>query len=319
MLFGGHGFVIETSEWPRLIGVLPWKLVRLSDGSHVVIGTLLIGAIVITVAAGIRSRRGWAVLLLAAALTVGPYLPRAKDVVRRYAVMPWLLASVAFAVSVNRMGGRRAGTVLLISVPLLTIAANRYEWPREYRQRLRLSDEGRFFVYDMPSGSLMRNPAPTEPHMRDLSWLRTEYLGRPEAGTCFFDDIFLCTNDIRGRTVWQYDELKRTVVDVTSGIQAIASRHCGAIRSAPLSARLWYRSGILRWDLGPYRDGRYVAVIGNGLQSSEISPRDGLYLMGPVTRVALRIRYDSPQGWTTYSPELDFDFTKQSQLTWSRN
>ncbi|HEX7679530.1 MAG TPA: hypothetical protein VF713_15465, partial [Thermoanaerobaculia bacterium] len=71
-------------------------------------------------------------------------------------------------------------------------------------------------------------------------------------------------------------------------------------------------------DLGPYAGGRYSAILGNGIQAFEIPRRDALNLERGIPGLGLRIRYDSPAGWTTYSPELTLDFVHHPDLEWHR-
>jgi hypothetical protein len=37
-----------------------------------------------------------------------------------------------------------------------------------------------------------------------------------------------------------------------------------------------------------------------------------------VPGLTLRVRYESPDGWVTYSPELALDFARQPDLVWHR-
>jgi hypothetical protein len=314
---GAYSWVIEPDEWPRLIGLLPWKVARASLGPNVILNLLLVALIVMAVAAAIRTRHALALLLVAAMVTLAPVLPVSKELHRRYALGPWLAVSIAFAIAIHLLGKRRLAMVLLCTVPALAIVVNRQQWGREFGLRMRMSDEARFY-FEMPEGGLLRNPATAAPTMRELSWLKTEVLHQTAGGTAFYDDYFLCVNDATGKRVWQYEPEKRAVVEITSRIAGIAKRHCSSIRNdVPLSATFWYARSALRWDLGPYREGRYSALLANGLQAGEIQPRDGLYLPG-ATGVAVRVRYESPDGWTTYSPELALDFVRQPRMNWSR-
>ena len=109
-----------------------------------------------------------------------------------------------------------------------------------------------------------------------------------------------------------------SIVDMTPRIPSIANEFCGSIRNdAPLSAAFHFRNPALYWDLGPYADGKYSAVIANGIQAFEIPRRDALKLPG-MPGITLRIRYDAPAGWTTYSPEIAIDFVRKPDVTWHR-
>jgi hypothetical protein len=304
--FGGYGWTIGTNDWQQLI-LFPWKILQFA-------GLPLVCAIAVVLALGIRSRRGWLLFLLAVVLSIAPYAPMAKDLAARFAVVPWLAITAGFVAAASRLKSR----TILILIPILTIVANRYEWTREFRYKRRMSDENRFFFYDLPANGLLRNPALTGHDMGELNWLRTDYVHREPGGSCFYDDLYLATNDIGGKRVWQYDVAGMAMVEITSNVDAILQRHRRITRNdAPLSARFHYRDGTLQWELGPYDRGHYFALFGNGLQTGEIARRDGFRLpQGSV--IALRIRYDSPDGWITYSPELTLDLAKSPAFAWSR-
>jgi hypothetical protein len=58
-------------------------------------------------------------------------------------------------------------------------------------------------------------------------------------------------------------------------------------------------------------------LIANGVQAFDVPREDG-FRLPDIPGISLRIRYDSPQGWVTYSPELALDFVRQPRLNWSR-
>lgn len=310
---GAYGWKIDAGEWPRLLALLPWRIAQGAAGTGAAIGLTLVAIMTLTIIAGVRNRRT-AALLIAAILVAGvPILPLAKEVNRRYVVVPWLAWSIAFAAAATRRNGRVAAA-LLIAAPILAIAANRQEWRHEFPLRRRMSDEARFFFYDMPPNALLRRPLTPPAVMGEVKWLKTIHFGQP-AGDWFYDDILLCSGGAGGRRVFEFEG--NSIVEITPRVAGIAARFCRTIRDAPLSATFNYRKPALYWDLGPYPDGRYTAVIGNGVQAFEIPRRDALNL-GPATGLALRVRYDSPAGWTTYSSELTLDFVHHPDFTWHR-
>jgi hypothetical protein len=313
---GAYSWVIEPGEWPRLIALLPWRVIRAMGGANIVLGMFVIGCIAITFAIAIRGRRAWLLMLAGAIVAIGPILPVAKEVNRRYVVVPWLALSVAFAIAVVNIRDRRLRIALLVLVPLLTIAANRQEWGREFGMRQRMSDEAKF-SFDMPPNGLLRKPITPSATMRELGWLKT-YAKKPAGSSWFYDDFYLCDNRAAAHRVWEYDPRQRMIVEVTPRIPAIASKHCGSIRNdVPLTARFEFKDEALHWDLGPYEEGRYAALVANGWEAFEIPRSEALHLPG-MTGLTLRIRYDSPEGWTTYSPDLPLDFVHRPNYAWQR-
>ena len=154
--------------------------------------------------------------------------------------------------------------------------------------------------------------------MRELNWLKTVYLHKPGGAMCFYDDFFLCVHDTRGKRVWQYEDKTRKVAEITPSLAWIAQRHCNSIRfDAPLSIRFHFEKPALFWDFGPYTEGRYTALLADGAEAFVLARHDALNLP-EATGYAVRIRYDSPQGWATYSPQLNLDFARSQDVTWRR-
>jgi len=311
---GAYGWQIDAAEWPRLLLLLPLRIMEGAAGAGLQAGLLVIVLMTLTIAFAIRNRR--AILLLIAAIVVSgePLLPLAKEVNRRYVAVPWLAFSIAFAAATTRRD-KRLAAALLVAVPLLAIAANRAEWRKEFPLRRRMSDEARFYFYDMPPDALLRNALIPPAALGEVQWLLTVHFGRP-AGGWFYDDIFLCGAGIGSKRVFGFEG--HQIVDMTPRIPAIAKEFCGSIRNdAPLSAAFHFRNPALYWELGPYADGKYSAVIANGIQAFEIPRRDALKLPG-MPGITLRIRYDSPAGWKTYSPDIAIDFVRNADVTWRR-
>ena len=348
-ILGGYGWAIDRSEWLPLIASLPKKIVLACAGANVAIGVTLI--VVMLIGIFFIGKRGALLFVVALALSVGPILPVSKEMQRRYALMPWLCWSVAFVAGVGRASdsvprpspsplpspgcaseattfppprarkrararARERGLVLLVAVPLLMLAANRQEWGYEFGRTQRMSDEARFF-FDMPPDTFLRRPIVPPAAMGELNWLKTMRYRKPYGAMWFYDDYFLCSGAMPKRA-WEFDPSRRAIVEITSALPSIAKKYCGSIRqNAPLSASFEYRDAALFWKFGPYTDGKYRVLIANGVQAFDVPRVDG-FRMPDLTGITLRIRYDSPQGWTTYSPELALDFKRQPRLNWTR-
>jgi len=314
---GAYSWAIELSEWPHLILNFPRRVLSAEAGANFWAGGFLIAVMLcVILIAGLRSRSAQALIVTSIVATIGPLLPLAKEINRRHVLLAWLAVAIAFAASAWTLRNKRLRALLLVAIPLVTIVVNRAEWRYEFPRRLRMSDEARFF-FSMPPNGLLRNPLVPPPVMLELRWL-IGHLQRPQGGAWFFDDYFLCANDFSGKRLWEFDETRRAIVEITPRVPALAAEHCRAIRwSAPLTVRFRYVPPALHWDLGPYRDGQFSALIGDGLESFELPPREALNLPG-VKALTLRIRYASPQGWNTYSPNLNLDLTKPATLQWQR-
>ncbi|HEX7150431.1 MAG TPA: hypothetical protein VF618_03010 [Thermoanaerobaculia bacterium] len=316
---GAYGWVIEGEELPRLLAELPWRVVQAMAGIHLPLGLTLVALLLAAIVYAARKKQALLVILAAALIVVLPLLLVAKEVNRRYVVVPWLAYSVAAVAGIAGIRNRRITATLLVAAPLLAIVVNRQEWGREFAVRQRMSDEARFF-FELPPNGVLRHPAVPPSVMLEVNTIKTFDLEKPAGAAWFYDDLYLCNdpNVLAGKQVYEYEERRRMLVDVTARMPQVARTHCSAIRhDAPLTARFHYRKPALHWDLGPHDAGQYHAVIANGYQAFPVPRRDALNLPG-VNALSLRIRYDSPEGWTTYSPEIPMDFTKGTEFAWKR-
>jgi hypothetical protein len=84
-----------------------------------------------------------------------------------------------------------------------------------------------------------------------------------------------------------------------------------------LSASFRVSGDTLLWDLGPYQEGRYGFVLEDGTEVFEMPHSAGFNVQG-LTDLSLRIKYESPEGWATYSPQLRLEIKDASTLRWSR-
>ncbi|HJW96344.1 MAG TPA: hypothetical protein VJ901_22230, partial [Thermoanaerobaculia bacterium] len=302
--FGAYSWVIAPGEWPKLLLMLPWRVLKAMAGPNLFVGLTVIALMLIgIVLAAKQSREALLVTIVAMIVVFGPILPLAKEVNRRYVLVPWIACSIAFA------AGARHRKVLLAAAPLLLIVANRQEWSTEFATRLRMSNEARFLV-DMPVNGLLESPTTPPGTMEELNWLKLEQLHRPAGASWFYDDFYLCSHDLSGKRVFSYNAGR--FVDATLRV------HCGSIRyDKPLTVRFHWHNPAFAWDLGPYTTGTYTALLADGYEAFKIPARDALNIPG-VTALPIRIRYDSPEGWTTYSPGFNLDLVKQPQFEWHR-
>jgi hypothetical protein len=309
---GAYSWVILPQQWPKLLLLLPWRVIRAMAGVNLKAGLPLLALMAIgVVLAAMRSRRALVLLIVAAIVVIGPILPVAKQVDRRYVLVPWLAWSVAF------VAGAKQRKLLLVAAPLLLIVANRQEWASVFATRLRMSNEARFMV-DMPPNGVLGNVATPPAAMQELNWLKLERLGRPAGALWYYDDFYLCSHDLSGKRVWIYDAATKSIVEITSRVRDVTKRYCGSIRNdVPLSVRFRFVEPAFFWDLGPYEKGKYTALLADGFQAFEVPRKEALNIPG-VSSLPIRIRYDSPDGWTTYSPRFDLDLKRQPDFEWHR-
>lgn len=315
-LFGGYGWAVAPADIPRLLAALPWKVILAFAGAGLGVGLVAVALLSIGVSLAIRTRQ----VLLFAGITLLfallPLVPVSKQLQTWHTVLPWLWLCCVFALGAARL--KPVSQVLLLVVTSAAVViANRQEWTREYAQALRMSDEARAYM-TLDSSSVLRRPAIPPSSMPELQWLKEEHLRRPRGAGWFYDDLYLCSSALTGKRIYEYLPARREVAEVTARIPDLARAYCSSIReTAPMRVEFRHRGETLKWRFSPYRDGRWSVVIAGGLMAYEVRPEDGFRLTG-VPGLVLRVRYESPEGWVTYSPEITLDFARQPDLVWHR-
>lgn len=315
---GGYGF---TADLPALALALPGKIAtELVGGRFSWVALAFCAALVAgVIAVFLRGRRATVLTLLALLLAVLPVLPVSTKMEPRYAVPAWLVIAVAFAAGCRALEDRSRRTAFAVAAVALAsgLWLNRQDWNVRFAQAERMSAENRF-LFSMSAGDVLRQPATLAASLKELAWMRENAFHRSPGGSWFQDDLYLCVHrDLPGR-IWGYDSAARRVVDLTARIPSLRSRHCSSVRSsAPLRADFRVTEGNLLWELGPYPEGRYRFLLGDGAEAFEM-PRSAGFQVAGLPEIPLRIGYESPDGWTTYSPELRVEIRKGASLSWSR-
>jgi len=313
---GGPGWALDAPHLPAILVALPWKIAASWVGSSVEVGVVAVALIAIVASRAMRERPALRLAILALALVVVPIIPVSKDVGPRLTTPVWLWLCVLFAVGMTRMKTVTANALFVAAAAALVVA-NRQQWVEEFGRSQRMSDEARAYI-EIDGASMLRTPVVPPAAMAELKWLKEEHFRRALGSGWFYDDLYLCSAQLTGRRVYEYHQDRREVIEVTSRIPDFARAYCSSIRDkVPMSAEFRYRKDTLSWNFGPYEDGQWRVVLGGGIQAFDVPREDGFSLPG-VPGLALRVRYQSPQGWVTYSPELVLDFVKKPETVWQR-
>jgi hypothetical protein len=241
-----------------------------------------------------------------------PVLPVSSEVVPRYAVAPWAVLVVGFVFGMRPLG---SGRWLAPAALLATLVANRTDWQAELQRARRMSAENRALLA-LGRGDVLRGPSGPPASLRQLGSFGPALLGRPVLAGWFYDDVYLCLPGHPVRRLWQYEEARGRVVPVTTPLAELRRPTCGAT-AEPLEASFRRDEGVLWWELGPYREGTWRLVFADGVEAFRV-PRRGGFQLGEVGELVLRVRYDSPRGWRTYSPPLRIDLTRRDRFSWRR-
>ena len=311
--FGGYGWTITRAEVPALLLSLPAKLAAAMAGPNLLAGTLLLVAIAVSIALGHRGLRAFLMVIAGLVLAIVPIIPISKEMQPRFALASWIVLAAGAAIAASK---RRPPTsfILLGTLVILGLAVQRTAWPVELRRAQRMSDEGRFYFEEMQPGSFLRSPTVPPAAMGEVQWLKEIYAKRPAGAGWFADDWYGCTHDLSAAIVWQYSE---GLHQFERRSLAETSRACRGVRTEPLAAEFHHRGNALFWRLGPYREGHYRFLLAEGVQAFDVLPEDG-FRFGDLAALTLRIRYQSPAGWVTYSDQLALDFVRHPDLSWKR-
>jgi hypothetical protein len=308
--FGGYGWAVSREDIPVLLATLLPKVVKAWLSPVIWAGVLLL-AVLIALAIPVLRRRQAAILtIVALACALLPIAPVSKEMQLRYAVVPWIV--VAFAAASGLSTVRRNPRLIAATVAIsLAFAVHLFEWRRSFGDASRMTVESRAFL-DLADGQLLRNPLVPPAAMGELQWLKTNVYKRNAGASWSFDDIYYCTHPLPSRVI---EFQKSGMRDVTSVLPRFASRFCAARAASPLEAQFDFHDGSLFWTLGPYEDGQYRFILGDGVQAFDVPRRDG-FRLGALPGIALRIAHRAPTGEVAYSPTIAIDFAKTPRLQW---
>ena len=320
-LLGGYGWATRPGDLPGLALALPRKLGASFVGDSMFAAAVLGAALLIGVASAFTRRRHavlFFVCMLAAAAV--PFLPVSKSFEPRYGALAWLAIVVAFGFGIrtllDRGGAFRAVAWLAAAAAVAAaFAGNRSQWHSRFASAERMSAEAAFFLR-MKDKELLRHPLVPPAALKELRWLKEEHLGLPSGAGWFADDLYLCAPAREIERIWQYRTDTRSIEDVTALLPAIRSGYCASFRDVPLRADFWHEEGGFFWDLGPYVTGQYAIVYADGVERFDVAPRDGYRRHAAV--LSLRVRYEAPEGWVAFSPDISIDLRANRRARWER-
>jgi hypothetical protein len=327
-LAGGYGAQWNIGNMPELLIAHLNKIVV----SLFHIGTakdVFIPSIVLLLAAGclVQNRRVAVFGIYAGALTILPIFTIPVFFFdSRHVFLVWGMISIVLCFALLRLWsmraiGRTIGTLLIIVI----IAGVSFKAKEVSSSNLelyqRIESEGRFFLFEAGEHDILRNPAEAPWYFEGLSWLKRYYYGIVRDDTkYFYDDIFLCEESVNNKYVWNYSPQMKRVENITESVPAIRKTYCSRVRQdAPLKIRLVYAPSRLSWEFGPYKSGNYSIILEGSAGKFDL-PSSGTLKISLSGDMIVRIRFESPEGWITYSPPLRLGGTQHSiNSIWERN
>ncbi len=306
------------------IGVNPWVFAAL--------------ALAFAVLARRLGRSHLLFMAVLAATALLPILPVSVVMSPRYALVPTIAFCLSCAWILDRAGmGRivscfspqhlsRCGfpwqatgsMVLAVLLVGYAVTVNRVAFgAQQARELQRVKAEGEFVLHRGSAGDFILDPAGRHQFYDGLSWFRTAYFKGGEPPQALFDPIALV--EAPHYRLYRYDPGKRTLV-ATPPTPAIRSFFRRLRWDKPLSVKLHYHYPVFQWAFGPYSHGQYAFITGNPTLGVYRVPRTGRMVGLFRQSATLRIKYQSPRGWITYSPPLVFEVEKRTRgdLCWQR-
>jgi hypothetical protein len=301
---GGYGYVMTVREAPLLVLLTPVRMVRGMAGPDWIWGAPLLLALAAGLIAAMRRRAVAIPAVVIFATSIAIMLPVAKTFDLRLAILLWIAIAVLVAIA------WRDRPALIWGVVVLAVVVNRQQWGSQYPTAFRESAEARAFL-EMRPDEVLAFPVVPPAAMGELRWLKEDWLGGARGAEWFYDEWYVCTGHASGKRVISWDNAARAV-----GAAQIEAR-CDAVRTMPLNISFRHRGETLSWTFGPYADGRWAVIMDDGRQSFTVPSADGFRLHG-VRQLSVQVRYDSPEGWRTYTPVLPLDFDRARDVDYSR-
>jgi hypothetical protein len=306
--FTGYGWAVTPAGWWKLIGTLPVRALWSIVGADKRLGTPLLVLIVLVLILLLRARRARSIAFAAFIGAFLPIIPVSFEMEARFLLVAWVFVALAATFATRET---RGGAALVVAILVIAFLANRAEWNSLLAQSRRMSNEGRA-VGELAAHDVILDPETPPAAMAELRWLHQSLLGDHETASWLYDELPLCSGGISDARVYIYrgEALRHAPA-------ALIQSLCRRIVDMPMETRFAYRDAALWWNLDAPGEGDFKIVLGGGSQAFAVPPEGGFRLSGPAP-LPLRVRYESSQGWVTYSPELAVPLREGSQVQWRR-
>ncbi|MCK5877440.1 MAG: hypothetical protein KAG43_07380 [Candidatus Marithrix sp.] len=306
LVFTSYGGTTPELNWDigqRFLEVLgwqqTWQLVILLG-----FGLVLLGVIVKKY---LKQTALWMVVI---GLPIVPVLSLLDS---RYLFIPYFLFCIGIALVLQVFLDRKF-IIILISLSLILVGIKSIESAIVQQPHIlaQSKSEGEFILQADSNHGILLNPISREWHHLSLQWLRQHILHLPKgARTCF--DLCFCSPTV-DENIYQYLSGQVKLIN-----PLINKLNCGK-KDMALQVKISFINNALHWQLGPYKQGQYYAVISTKRdmiagQWTAITAH-GSYPYNLPEKLYIAIKYDSPTGWQTYSPVLTLEST-QNSITWT--
>lgn len=324
---GGYGADWSTADTPRFvilyINRILDSLFRLTSKKElfIVFTVFVIGAIAL-----IRHYRH---LLAGIYIGIVLFLPMVTIPIflidSRHVFLMWGMISIGLAFALSNLWRKKGivraiGVLLILLIGLGIAGKSSNVWRAAFERAKQVKAEGRFFLYEAKADDILRKPAESPWYFEGLRWLNRYYYGHAQnSGKYFYDDIFLCETSFENAQLWSFSQESKTMVNITALIPTLKRSYCSNIRSdTPLTVYLFFTKPKLTWIFGPHTTGEYAFILGRGEGRFDVPPSGSLRI-NVADDLIIRIRYESSEGWVTYSIPFRLSGAEpQTEIRWER-
>jgi hypothetical protein len=333
----GGGYRVH---WDALL-LLPSKVCQFFFGTGnfaLVVGLIAATVLVLALFKKTSMRRLGYVLFAATLIgaTIGPFVPLGPAAAAgRYFLVPWWVFALGLTAVLGtcRIQNRVIRIIKPVIFCLVAVAAllHGHTGVRAMDPIIdRFDAQGRFLWECQNPHVVLYAPVTSHfgHYFSGLQWIKEHATGTFQTFTVMGDEIELKAFGDHPENIWAYDEKSRSVQDISRTIPGILASWEEKQRTMPLSFRLDYgKDKTAVWQCGPYPSGAYTFLSRDdtikrdsfktaGMSRFPLSP-SGQWRVNLETPFSFYLRYDSPLGWTTYSPLLHFD-PRDKHFQWNR-
>lgn len=296
----------QFAKAPELLLSWPW----LGAGGLLALAGLLVHMM--------RNRWSLLPLILLPVLLLAPLVPLARQPgigsgSDRYFIAVWAALALGSAVVSGLVAtGRGIGIRLFSSTVMLTLIVSAWCHARQIQAAMipslkEQAAQGKALVTAAERDTIYLTPAVAPWYISGIIDLQRELGRNIQTPPCTAsDEIDLSEGFSAGRRIVRYDQATQKMVDITGQIPHLLEEWRKKVRLAPLTVTMEFDADkkIMQWQLGPNEKGTYTMLPDYGRQPL---PAKGILRMeNPPLGVSCRFRYDSPDGWVAYTPQLRF-------------
>jgi hypothetical protein len=323
----GHLFNLTSAA------ALPYRAGTFLFGDGILgITGILVFCLVLVIALW-RKHNHLVVAVVTCAAIICPIIPVALGVndPGRYLLVIWWVVAVTTVLAFGQVVGIGRKTFILKTLLYALILGSVLSQSLQTADSLtttnkRFDTVGRFILgRDTQESLLMYLPvllSQSPCYVSGLLWIKEKVTGQTQDASILADPKELEGLHRSGQEVWTYEDRSQTIKDISRKIPDILSAWGAKVCIRPLSAELCYSdNNDILWHFGLYKEGQYTFL---GRDEFGVTSRLRLPARGKTralltaSTIPFYLRYDSPEGWITYSPLLYFKPRPGVPFSWNR-